>query len=65
MVFMLSFAMFSLIAQASAAKTAVGLVVVLIGVSLGILAVVFPSARKSPTGEEEDPKKKKSAKGKK
>ena len=44
---------------ADATKIAIGWVVVLIGLTLGILAVVFPGKRKSPSGEEEDPKKKK------
>jgi hypothetical protein len=52
---------FALLGQ-SGAKLAVGWVVVLIGISLGMLALCFPAKRKSPTGEDdevEDPKKKK------
>jgi hypothetical protein len=59
----LSFIALCLLAEASAGKVAVGWIVALIGISLGILAVCFPSPRKSPTGEdEEDPKAKKKKK---
>ena len=53
---------FSLILLADAVKVAIGWVVVLIGLTLGIAAVCYPGNRKSPTGEEEDPKKKKKKK---
>lgn len=47
---------------ADAGKTAIGWVVVLIGLALGIVAVVFPGKRKSPSGEEDEPAKKKKKK---
>ena len=57
---MLSLINFVLLADAG--KSAIGWSLALIGLALGITAVVFPGKRKSPTGEDEDLKKKKKKK---